>query len=52
MPLPPELQNLISKTMITRQIAALDKQIDTLVYQLYDLTDDEIRAVENERSPS
>jgi len=29
-----------------RQLAATDKTIDTLVYELYGLTDDEIRIVE------
>jgi hypothetical protein len=32
---------------IRRQIAATDKQIDELVYQLYRLTDEEIRIVES-----
>ena len=34
--------------MIKRQIEATDRQIDTLVYELYDLTDDEIKIVEQE----
>jgi hypothetical protein len=34
------------KTMIQRQIDATEKQIDKLVYELYGLTDDEIRIVE------
>jgi hypothetical protein len=34
------------KTAIERQIAATDKQIDELVYELYGLTEDEIRIVE------
>ncbi len=34
------------KTRIQRQIAATDKQIDTLVYKLYNLTDEEIKIVE------
>jgi hypothetical protein len=34
------------KTMISRQIDSVDKAIDTAVYQLYNLTDDEIKAVE------
>jgi hypothetical protein len=40
-----------AKTIIGRQIQALDGQIDALVYQLYDLTDAEIKIVEgkNER---
>jgi len=34
------------KTRIQRQIYNTDKQIDKLVYQLYDLTEDEIKTVE------
>ena len=34
------------KSLIQRQIDATDKQIDRLVYELYDLTDDEIKIVE------
>lgn len=34
------------KTLIERQVAATDKQIDKLVYELYGLTDDEIAMVE------
>jgi len=34
------------KTMLQRQIDATDKQIDQLVYELYGLTDEEIRVVE------
>jgi hypothetical protein len=34
------------KTALQRQIDATDRQIDKLVYELYDLTDDEIRIVE------
>jgi predicted nucleic acid-binding Zn-ribbon protein len=30
------------KTALQRQIDATDRQIDQLVYELYDLTDDEI----------
>jgi hypothetical protein len=37
-----------TKTMIGRQILALDKQIDTLVYGLYGLSEDEIKVVEGE----
>ena len=32
--------------MIQRQIGATDRQIDRLVYELYDLTDEEIAIVE------
>ena len=34
--------------MLKRQIEATDRQIDNLVYELYDLTDDEIKIVESE----
>jgi type II restriction/modification system DNA methylase subunit YeeA len=34
------------KEMLQRQIDATDQQIDALVYQLYGLTDDEIKIVE------
>jgi hypothetical protein len=34
------------KSLIQRQIDATDKQIDQLVYELYDLTEEEIRIVE------
>ena len=34
------------KTAIQRQIAATDKQIDQLVYELYGLADEEIKIVE------
>jgi len=33
-------------TLLQRQIAATDKQIDQLVYALYGLTDEEIALVE------
>ena len=36
------------KTTIQRQIETTDKQIDQLVYKLYDLTEDEIKIVEGE----
>jgi hypothetical protein len=35
-----------TKTILGRQIQAVDKQIDTLVYELYGLTEDEIKVVE------
>jgi adenine-specific DNA-methyltransferase len=35
-----------TKTMIGRQIAALDEQIDKAVYKLYGLTEEEIKVVE------
>ena len=34
------------KTVLERQIAATDQQIDRLVYELYELTDEEIKIVE------
>lgn len=34
------------KTMLQRQIDATDRQIDRLVYELYDLTEEEIKIVE------
>jgi hypothetical protein len=34
---------------LLRQIAATDRQIDQLVYELYGLTQEEIRTVEGER---
>jgi hypothetical protein len=36
------------KTQIQRQIVATDREIDKLVYELYGLTDEEIRIVEGE----
>ena len=35
------------KTMISRQIDSVNKAIDTAVYQLYNLTDDEIKVIED-----
>jgi hypothetical protein len=34
------------KTVLQRQIDATDKQIDNLVYELYNLTEEKIRIVE------
>jgi hypothetical protein len=39
------------RTAIERQIAATDRQIDGLVYELYGLTDDEIKIVEQATLP-
>jgi len=39
-------KNAHEKDSLQRQIDATDHQIDRLVYQLYDLTDDEIKIVE------
>jgi hypothetical protein len=36
------------KTAIEHQIAAIDRQIDQLVYELYELTKEEVRIVEGE----
>ena len=35
-------------TMVSRQINAVDKQIDALVYKLYNLSDEEVRIIEGE----
>lgn len=35
------------KELLERQIQTVDKRIDQLVYQLYDLTEDEISIVES-----
>jgi hypothetical protein len=35
-----------ARTVLERQIAATDQQIDQLVYQLYGLTEDEVALVE------
>ena len=37
-----------AKTILKRQIEATDREIDSLVYRLYDLTEDEIAVVEEE----
>lgn len=42
----------LDKTAITRQIDAIDRQIDELVYQLYGLTNDEIAIVEESAQPA
>jgi hypothetical protein len=39
-------RNVCAITAIERQIAATDKQIDSLVYELYGLTEEEIRIEE------
>src|SRR5512136_1734484 len=43
----PKARTAPDKTAIERQIAATDKQIDALVYELYGLTEEEIRIVIN-----
>jgi len=40
------------RTAIQRQIEATDRQIDNLVYELYGLTVDEIKIVDEALSPS
>jgi len=42
----PEAKTEQEKTVIQRQIDATDKQIDALVYELYGLTEEEIKIVE------
>ena len=39
-------RDVCTKTAIERQIQTTDKQIDQLVYELYGLTEEEIRIVE------
>ncbi len=39
-------RTLQAKTVLQRQIEATDRQIDQLVYELYDLTEEEIKIVE------
>ena len=41
-------KNPNSITIINRQINAVDKQIDSLVYKLYNLSDEEIRVIEGD----
>ncbi len=38
------------KSILQRQIEATDREIDQLVYELYGLTDEEIKIVEGETS--
>jgi len=35
-----------TKTVLQRQIETTDRQIDRLVYELYELTEDEIKIIE------
>jgi hypothetical protein len=44
----PDIKTPHEKTACEREITATDKQIDQLVYRLYDLTEEEIRIVEGE----
>ncbi len=36
------------RTLLARQLAATDREIDKLVYELYGLTEEEIKIVEGE----
>jgi hypothetical protein len=45
---PDTLLRLVERESIERTIAATDKQIDALVYELYGLTEEEVRIVEGE----
>lgn len=40
----------VERTMLQRQIDAIDKQIDQLVYELYALSNDEIEQIEQKRN--
>lgn len=42
----PQAKSPHKKGVLQRQIDATDRQIDRLVYELYGLTEDEIRIVE------
>ena len=42
----PEAATAHEKTLLQREIDATDRQIDRLVYDLYGLTEEEIRIVE------
>jgi hypothetical protein len=44
----PKARTAPDRTAVERQIAATDKQIDGLVYELYGLAEDEIKTVERE----
>lgn len=46
----PEARTPHEKTALRRQIEATDRQIDALVYELYGLTEEEIRIVEGVQS--
>jgi len=39
------------KTVITRQITAIEEQVNRLVYRLYELSDDQIRMIEQAGTP-
>jgi hypothetical protein len=42
----PELKSAQDRTVVQRQIEATDREIDRLVYTLYELTEEEIGIVE------
>jgi predicted nucleic acid-binding Zn-ribbon protein len=42
----PEAKTAHEQTLLQRQIDATDRQIDKLVYELYGLTEEEIKIVE------
>jgi type II restriction/modification system DNA methylase subunit YeeA len=42
----PAAKTAHQKTVLKRQIEATDRQIDRLVYELYELTDEEIAIIE------
>jgi hypothetical protein len=44
----PKARTAPDKTAVERQIAATDRQIDALVYELYGLTEEGIQIVEGE----
>ncbi len=48
----PRARTAHDKTALQRQIHAIDRQIDRLVYELYGLTEDEIKMVEEGDFPS
>ncbi len=47
----PQVKTAHGRTATERQIAATDREIDQLVYELYGLTDEEIRIVEEATAP-
>ena len=51
-PAVPAARTAQDKTAIQRQIDATDRQIDRLVYELYELTDKEIAIVEEATGPA
>ena len=43
----PKAKTAHEKTILQRQITATDNRIDKLVYELYGLTDEEIKIIED-----